>query len=202
MESHPEKTAPHILYSCYAKRSREGESFISQHVFGYVFSGGSEVHLGGNTYHFNEGDFRFFRKNQLSRYTKFPPPGGEYKSISVYLDEDSLRAVSQELDMYMDSKYTGEGMELLKPTSLLKNYIASLKPYLDGSGELNKMLTQLKVKEAIMILLETNPALKNVLFDFSAPGKIDLEAYMNEHYKYNVDLKQVCIFNRQKSGKF
>jgi hypothetical protein len=31
-----------------------------------------------------------------------------------------------------------------------------------------------------MILLETNPALKNLLFDFKQPGKIDLEAYTTD----------------------
>jgi hypothetical protein len=46
---------------------------------------------------------------------------------------------------------------------------------MDGSGSSNEMLTKLKVDEAVMILLETNPELKNVLFDFSDPGKIDLE---------------------------
>ena len=202
MENLEGKTAPHILYSCYSERSREGESFIPQHVFGYVFSGGSEVHLGGTTHHFKEGDFRFFRKNQLSRYTKFPPPGGEYRSISVYLDEGSLREMSEELNIHMDGKYNGDSNLIFKPNGLLTNYVASLTPYLNGTGEFNKMVTQLKVKEAIMILLEINPALKNVLFDFSAPGKIDLEAYMNEHYKYNVDLNRFAYLTGRSLASF
>jgi len=60
----------------------------------------------------------------------------------------------------------------------------------------------LKVREAIMILLETNPALKNILFDFSAPGKIDLEAYMNEHYKFNVDLNRFAYLTGRSLASF
>jgi AraC-like DNA-binding protein len=183
-----DKRFPHILYSCYAQKSSEGEQFIPEHVFGYIMSGSSENYVGGRTYNFKEGDFRLFRKNQLTRYTKYPPAGGEYLSISVYMDQDTLRGMSEEYDWHMSRPYTGEGALLLPPTTLLKNYIDSLTPYLDKPHELNKALTTLKVKEAVMILLETNPALKDLLFDFSEPGKIDLEAYMNEHYKFNVHL--------------
>jgi AraC-like DNA-binding protein len=73
---------------------------------------------------------------------------------------------------------------------------------MDGSGNTNKMLTTLKVKEAIIILLETNPQLKNVLFDFSEPGKIDLEAYMNEHYKFNVDINRFAYLTGRSLATF
>jgi AraC-like DNA-binding protein len=39
-------------------------------------------------------------------------------------------------------------------------------------------------------LLLRNPVLKNFLFDFSEPHKIDLEAYMNQHFSYNIPLAQ------------
>ncbi|WP_205944183.1 AraC family transcriptional regulator [Pedobacter sp. HDW13] len=91
---------------------------------------------------------------------------------------------------------------LLEPNNLLKHYIDSLVPYLDGSNEFNKGLTNLKVKEAVMVLLETNPGLKNVLFDFSEPGKLDLEAYMNEHYKFNVDIKRFAYLTGRSLAAF
>jgi AraC-like DNA-binding protein len=48
----------------------------------------------------------------------------------------------------------------------------------------------LKQKEAILLLLKLVPAFKNVLFDFSEPGKIDLEAFMEKNYHFNVQLKR------------
>jgi len=53
-----------------------------------------------------------------------------------------------------------------------------------------------------MILLETNPELKNVLFDFSEPGKIDLEAYMNKNYKFNVDLNRFAYLTGRSLATF
>jgi len=53
-----------------------------------------------------------------------------------------------------------------------------------------------------MILLQTNPELKDVLFDFSEPGKIDLEAYMNENYKFNVDLSRFAYLTGRSLATF
>jgi len=41
-------------------------------------------------------------------------------------------------------------------------------------------------QEAILLLLKLVPGIKNVLFDFSEPGKIDLEAFMEKNYHFNV----------------
>src|SRR5580698_6868199 len=161
-----DKKLPPILYSCYSKKNSEGEHFIPEHVFGYTFSGSSEIFVGGKTVIFKGGDFRFFRRNQLARYTKFPPPGGEYRSISIFMDQETLHSISEEHNLHMERPYTGENSLHLTSNHFFTNYIDSLTPYLNGSNDFNKALTVLKVKEAIMLLLETNPALKNLLFDF------------------------------------
>jgi AraC family transcriptional regulator, exoenzyme S synthesis regulatory protein ExsA len=197
-----DKRLPHILYSCYSQKSSEGEQFIPEHVFGYCISGGSEVYLGEKSYLFKEGDFRLFKKNQLSRYTKYPPPGGEYRSISIIMDQDTLRSISEELQLHVDHPYMGEGGLLLKPNPLFKNYFDSLSPYLNATHDISRSLTNIKVKEAIVILLETNPVLKDILFDFSEPGKIDLEAYMNEHYKFNVHLDRFAYLTGRSLATF
>ena len=197
-----DKKIANILYSCYSQKSSEGEQFIPEHVFGYTFSGKSDIFLGDKVFTFKEGDFRFFRKNQLARYTKYPPPGGEYRSISVRLDQETLRGMSEEYDLQVRRPYTGAGALLLPPTPLFKNYIDSLTPYLDGVPDMDPVLTKLKVKEAVMILLKTNPLLQDVLFDFSEPGKIDLEAYMNEHYKFNVHLSRFAYLTGRSLATF
>ncbi|ASU31986.1 AraC family transcriptional regulator [Mucilaginibacter xinganensis] len=196
------KTTPKILYSCYSNISREGEQFIGDHILGYIISGSTDLYVGGKSYVFNEGDFRFLRKNQLAKFSKHPPKGGEFKTISIVMDKETLGSLSEELALQTPQPYTGDSAMMLQPAPLLKNYIDSLAPYMDGSGNDNKMLTTLKVKEAIMILLQTNPALKNTLFDFSEPGKIDLEAYMNEHYKFNVDIRRFAYLTGRSLATF
>jgi AraC-type DNA-binding domain-containing proteins len=53
-----------------------------------------------------------------------------------------------------------------------------------------------------MILLETNPLLKDVLFDFAEPGKIDLEAYMTKHYRYNVNMDRFAYLTGRSLATF
>ena len=198
MPTQEKDNRPPILYSCYTEKNREGEQFVPGHVFGYQLSGTLEITVSGKTYNINPGDYFFFRKNQLARFLKKPPPGEEFRSISVYLDQETLHAISEEHGLKMKKTYTGENALLLKPNPLFKNFVDSLKPYMEGSP----ILMGLKVKEAIMILLETNPVLQDVLFDFSAPGKIDLEAYMNEHYKFNVEISRFAYLTGRSLASF
>ncbi|MGN6396859.1 MAG: helix-turn-helix domain-containing protein [Mucilaginibacter sp.] len=196
------KSGPRIVYSCYSNVNKEGEQFISDHVLGYIFSGASELYVNGRNYVFHEGEFRFLRKNQLAKFAKRPPKGGEFKTISVIMDRETLRSVAEELKLQAAGPYTGEPAMVLKPASLLRNYLSSLSPYIDNAGDTGEMLTKLKVKEAVMILLQTNPELKDALFDFSEPGKIDLEGYMNEHYRFNVDLNRFAYLTGRSLATF
>ncbi|WP_183576143.1 AraC family transcriptional regulator [Mucilaginibacter sp. X5P1] len=191
-----------ILFACYPYTSREGENFIPEHSCNYIISGNADITIAGKTYHCKPGEFRFFRRNQLSKYVKYPQAGGEYKSISIRMNQDILHSVSTEHNLHVAGPYTGEDCVVLQPNDLLKNYMESLTPYLNGNSLSNDALTTLKIKEAIMILLQTHPELKNVLFDFTEPGKIDLEAYMNENYKFNVDVSRFAYLTGRSLATF
>ena len=69
----------------------------------------------------------------------------------------------------------------------MKGYFDSLLPYFEQPEQLTETLAKAKTAEAIALLLRT-PHLRNLLFDFNKPFKIDLEAYMNCHFTYNVSL--------------
>ncbi len=55
---------------------------------------------------------------------------------------------------------------------------------------------------AVLIFIEANPELKHILFDFSEPGKIDLEAYMNEHYSFSGELEQFAYLTGRSLSTF
>ena len=202
IKSEENKGTQHIVYSCYSKISRAGEQFVPDHLFTYVLSGSSDLYINGKNHHFKEGDFRFLRRSQLAKFVKYPSVSGEYRAITIILDQGILRSMSAEHNLSVYQEYRGENALLLQPNALFTNYIASLTPYLDGKNHINSILTTIKVKEAIMVLLESNPELKNVLFDFSKPGKIELEAYMNEHYKFNIDISHFAYLTGRSLATF
>jgi AraC-like DNA-binding protein len=198
----PQEERPRILQSCYGNISRSGEQFVANHTLSYVKAGRNEIYLNGETHIFGEGEFRFTAKNQLAKFAKYPGAGGEFKSIAVVMDQTTLRAISEEHGLSKQQAYTGETLVKLKPAPLLDNFISSLEPYMDSSGGINLIITRLKVKEAVMLLLETSPGLKDLLFDFTEPGKIDLEAYMMQHYKFNVDLNRFAYLTGRSLATF
>ena len=191
-----------ILHSCYDSKYREGEQFIADHVFTYLISGRSENVIGDERYEFNAGDYKLSRRNQLTRFTKYPPSGGIYESVSIVLDQESLRSIANEYDFKVQLAVDFPRTIRLDNNLLFENYMNSIRPYLNDRNKLNKIFSSLKVKEAVMILLETNPLLKDVLFDFAEPGKIDLEAYMSKHYRYNVDLDRFAYLTGRSLATF
>lgn len=191
-----------ITYSCYFNKSREGEQFVPEHVFSYQISGMLTLYDGNKEYTFFEGDFRFIKRNNLLKFNKQPPKDGEFKSISVYLDQETLRKISVEYNYSANNIHEGDAVIGLEPQQLFTSYLESLKPYDQFNGADNHDLQALKLKEAVLILLKTNPSLKDILFDFSAPGKIDLEAFMNKNYHFNVTLNRFAYLTGRSLATF
>ncbi|MGF6849266.1 AraC-like DNA-binding protein [Chitinophaga sp. W3I9] len=191
-----------IVYSCYVNRSREGEQFVPVHVFSYQITGAITFNDGQRNQTFDEGTFRFCRRNKLLKFFKQPPENGEFKTISVYLDETTLRNFSMEYGYAADKQVDSETVMELKPHPLLQSYVASLQPYEKLNEPGNDHLFALKLKEAILILLKVDPALKNILFDFTEPGKIDLEAFMQQNYHFNVEMKRFAYLTGRSLATF
>src|SRR5690606_33853711 len=101
-----------------------------------------------------------------------------------------LRKYGAENDIAVSLPYTGKTMLKLNQNRFIAGFFDSLLPYFEQPGQLTKRLSELKTKEAIELLLAYDPRLKDLLFDFSEPFKIDLEAFMNNHFTYNVPIKQ------------
>lgn len=193
---------PKIAYSCYFARSREGEQFVAEHVFSYQVSGVFNMTAGEQQFVFNEGDFRFIRRNHLVKFVKQPPLNGEFKSVSVYLDQETLRNFSIEYGYKAAGHYNGDAVIRLKHDGLYKSFMQSLLPYQQDDIVMSDKLQDLKLREAILLLLQAQPELKDILFDFSEPGKIDLEGFMEKNFHFNVQLKRFAYLTGRSLATF
>jgi AraC-like DNA-binding protein len=193
-----------IAYSCYFTRNREGEQYAPEHVFSYQIAGTLTVYNGEKEYKFNEGDFRFIRRNQLLKFNKQPPADGAFKSVSIYLDQEMLKKASIEYGFSAHSGSPGGASSIinLKEHVLYKSFMDSLKPYIENNGLVNDQLQLLKQREALMILLQSVPELKNILFDFTEPGKIDLESFMQKNFHFNVQLNRFAYLTGRSLATF
>ncbi|SHN21050.1 helix-turn-helix domain-containing protein [Mucilaginibacter sp. OK098] len=191
-----------IAYSCYATRSKGGEQFIPEFVFSYQVSGTMIMNDGNREYIFNPGDFRLGRRNRLMKFNKLPPNGGEFKSFSIHFDQPFLRSFSMETGYESEKHINGNAVIYLEPQPLYKSYFDSLSSYMQLNREDDAGLVALKLREAVLLLLKADPEIKDILFDFSEPGKIDLEAFMNRNFHFNVDLNQFAYLTGRSLATF
>jgi AraC-like DNA-binding protein len=196
------KPLSQISYSCYHTQTKAGEQFVPEHVFSYQIAGTLIMNDGDKEYVFQEDCFRLSRRNSLIKFTKRPPVNGDYKNISVYLDQQTLAHFGKEYGYTSEKHVQTPPVIALQSHPLLKSYMESLQPYDILMQEGNEVLLSLKVKEAIAILLQTNPQLKDILFDLTAPGKIDLEAFMNRNFHFNVSLERFAYLTGRSLSTF
>jgi len=189
MEQEDFKEIDRIMFSCEFDSKREGEQFVPMHVLSCIVSGDLKVTVSGGTQRFGSGDIIVARKNQLGKFVKYPDAGtGVFKAINLVFDDAFLQDFSVEYHITADEIYTGPYSQVLSANILLQDFFRSLLPYFEPANKLNGPLTTLKVKEALLLLLRVCPELKNMLFDFRQPGKINLEEFMQRNYMFNVPI--------------
>ncbi|GAB3163323.1 helix-turn-helix domain-containing protein [Telluribacter humicola] len=192
-----------ILYSCYFTTSKDGEQFIPEHVFSLQIAGTLTIYDSQSTHIYREGNFRLSRRNRLARFVKHPPEGGEFKSLSVFLNQETLRKLSEEWEMQAEPDHLSKSSVIkLKDDPLYQSYMNSLCVYLQLPEKEQATMLPLKVREAVMLLLKVNPELKNILFDFSEPGKIDLESFMQQNFSFNISLDRFAYLTGRSLATF
>jgi AraC-like DNA-binding protein len=197
-----EKKLP-VQFSCYFSRSNAGEQFIAEHAIGYVVSGTLQLNDGKTKKTFEKGDLYFCRRNNLNKYFKNPPENGEFRSVSIFFEQETLRNFSMEYGYRSEKQVSPLAFQLLPPGTLLTAYMEQLRAYeIAFQQKDNAQLLAVKQKEALLILIQICPELKDVLFDFSEPGKMDLEAFMNRNYHFNVELKRFAYLTGRSLSTF
>src|SRR5688572_19487341 len=156
-----------FLYTCEECEKRGHEQFIAEHSLGFIVSGETQFHTSNGVIPYGAGTIGLIKKNILAKTMKLPSPDGTpFKSINIFLDQESLRKYGAEHNIHVQAPYSGESMIQLSHDRFIRSYFDSLLPYFDQPDQLTPALAELKTKEAIELLLRINPSLKNLLFDF------------------------------------
>jgi len=197
------ETKPKILQTCRFARGRESEQFTHEHVFSYQIAGTLTVNDGHKTYTCNEGNFRLLRKKRLAKFKKTPPENGQFQIISIYLDDETLQKFSNEFNLKAEkTTEIPDTLITFKPHPLYISFMDSLWVYLQLPENEQRIVMDIKIKEAVQIMLKVNPELKDILFDFSTPGKIDIEEFMLKNFHFNVQLNRFAYLTGRSLSTF
>jgi hypothetical protein len=180
-----------IFYSYLSAERKEKVCFWNHHTLVLQVSGKFTLETSEQTISMAGGEMLLIGRNQLGTLTKTPVAGGNYETIVISLQEDLLRKIVLEEKIEADRKYIGPPNLLIPVNEFLKGYFQSIVPYARSSGAaMTDEMGILKVKEGVKLLLIALPELRNFLFDFSEPYKIDLERFMLSNFHFNVPIEK------------
>lgn len=179
-----------LVLSCAFEKYRTHEEFVPEHFLAIQLSGETHMQTPGKTDVYREGSIMLLRKNQLMRSVKVPAKNGEYKSVLILLNERVLRKYATTYNIPVQRRYEGEAIMMFESDDFFRGYFNSLLPYVDSSIKKTHALSDLKICEAIELLLRRDVGLRAFLFDFHGPYKLDLEEFMVKNFIFNVPVTQ------------
>ena len=190
-----------ILYSQYERRHVAAEQCVAVHGLTYLVTGSLQVSQAANKQVFQAGSLLFSRKNFLAKFTKLPTANGPFRAITVVFDHDLLSAFSQAAG-WGSSPPAGSSpaVQPVPHTPALAHLYETLRASFDEP--LSPALTRERQQQTLGLLLQAQPALQKVLFDFGQPGKIDLETFMRQHFRFNLEAKQLAYLTGRSLAAF
>jgi len=177
------------------------EQFIAEHLFFYLVSGTMSGYYGDRNYMLKPGEYGIVRKNRLGRLDSSKDNHRAEKIIFVF-DEPFLKIFQEKYKPALTKFKSDEPFIAIKDNELIPNIIRSLTPYFNGQGQMDKAFFDVKREELLLILLQLQPELSGVFFDYGIPGKIDLEAFMERNYKFNVSLNRFAYLTGRSLSAF
>lgn len=177
-----------VVYSLETEKVTEYDNMLSDSVILFQVSGEMTFETSSDRITARPGEVHLVRKHQFVKTTKTPKNNEYYKALLFILKEDMLREYALEKQLETRIKYHGRSNILLPENGYLKGFFNSLIPYTVNPKNIDHPLSELKVREAVELLVLVKPELKDFLFDFSEPHKIDLEKFMISNFRFNVPI--------------
>ena len=191
MESPAEILPGVIFYSYLSTQRRQKACFWNHHTLILQVCGEFTLETSEQSISMGAREMLLIGKNQLGTLTKTPGEKGSYETIVISLQEELMRKIALEEKITSVGKYIGRPNLLIPANEFLQGYFQSIVPYARSSGaSMTDEMGILKVKEGIKLLLLALPSLRNFLFDYAEPYKIDLEKFMLNNFHFNVPIEK------------
>ena len=176
------------------------EHFIPEHYFVYVIKGIVTVYDGSKYLELKPGESCIARKNRLGRYYK-RKENNELEKVILSIEEAFLKKYQGRHKIKSMKFNQTETFIRVNKSNLLPDFIQSLNPYY-SHGKITDAFADVKREELLIILLQSQPELAGLFFDYGIPGKINLEEFMNRNYKFNVSIERFAYLTGRSLSAF
>ncbi|RAJ28130.1 helix-turn-helix domain-containing protein [Pedobacter cryoconitis] len=188
------------ITSCYLGPQISPEQFVPEHIFIFIIKGKMNGYDGTKHTKIEPGECCIVRKNRLARYNK-QKDQNEFEKVVIILDEEFLRKYQKKYGVSTAAYFVSDIFIPLDSSVLIKDFICNQLPLYESQESTVQHTDQIR-EEFLQTLLVMQPALANLFFDFGKPGRIDLEAYMQQHYKFNVSLERLAYLTGRSLSAF
>lgn len=189
------------IKSCYIGPEISPEQFISEHFFLFIAKGMIHGYDGNIRQTLSAGEYCIGIKNHLARYNK-EKVDNAFEKVVIVFDEVFLKKFQQKHKTAASNFKTPTAFLQLEKSGLIPKFIQSLLPYYNHSGKIDKAFADIKREELLLIILRNQPELAGIFFDYGIPEKINLEAFMNTHFKFNVSIQRFAYMTGRSLSAF
>jgi len=190
-----------LIFSCDHESYVAGENVIPEHGIVHVFTGKLQMNDGKSLFHLEDGDTYFSAKNNLFRFTKLAEPARPLVAVSITFSQPFLQQFYAQNRPELEPGSPARHFPV-RPHPLWHSFFRSLEPYLRLQNSLPQKLLQVKQQEAFHILRSAQPGIDLILSDFSTPGKIDLAAFMQNNFTFNLELRRFAYLTGRSLSSF
>lgn len=177
------------------------EQFIPDNVFIYLVGGSIRMMDGINSQTFTSGDAFIIRKNRLAKYVLLDSKE-QFEPVLFCFDEPFVKQFLLKHPYKESTSSNKASIVEVRHSMIIDSFVLSIKPYYKGVMQLDEDFEDLKYEELLLILLKNQPELAEVLFDFRMPGKIDLEEFMSQNFKFNVSIERFAFLTGRSLSAF
>ncbi len=179
---------PEIKLSCYEGKLFKTEAAFDEHLLVWLISGETKIIQADECFVFGVGSTFLIPRNQLATIVNYPKDGLPHKAVAMHLSAQRLREFYNQENI--KPKIATAKIISFYKHPLLESCLASLIPYFEMQENFPENIASLKINEAINIIRTIDENIDSTLSNFEEPGKIDLTAFMEKNFMFNMSLKK------------
>ena len=179
---------PEIKLSCYGGKLFKTEAAFDDHLLVWLISGETRIIGADENLVFGKESTFLIPRHLLATIINTPKDGLPHKAVAMHLSTKRLREFYRDREVF--PKPSLGKIRSFREHPLLRSCMASLIPYFEMQGTFPGDIASLKINEAISILRNIDPGIDHVLANFEEPHKIDLAAFMERNFMFNMPLEK------------
>lgn len=178
---------------------------MPDHVLVYLYSGEQVINDGEKDLIIHAGECAFIRRDHRIVIDKNSYEGKPYKGISLVFKRNMLREFYSGMnksDIPTNISAPSKSVFRIEARPDIQSLFESLIPYFDANTEPTNEVVKLKIEEGIYALLKTGKEYYPILFDFTAPWKIDILDFLNQNYMYEFTIEEIASYTGRSLATF